>query len=784
MKAWMNAITCGIFFKSAVVAMTFNVAYAIDSVVIPKSSDQDDELEFDTLDISAKKSKNEDKPYVTGGAISTKEIKGNETQSLDSIVRSMPGTYTNTDQSQGTLQVNIRGMTGLGRVNTMIDGVSQTYFGTSGDNGAVHGQTTSTSAFGAAIDSSFLVGVDVQRGGFNGGSGANALMGSANFKTIGVEDVINPKHTYGGVSVGVLSRISYGTNGIGPAFMGALASSIQPHGENSKLGVLFAYSIKHTTQDYRIGGGGSIGNQNIDTDGDGMPDSIAPYNPKTLTQTPQGYLAKIEYEPNLYHKLIFSYRKYLNSLAGRNIDNNNYQINYTYKPDSEWIDIALLMAYNDGFQKYDENALLWGNSAAQNGLSAKNQALSFDLSNKLMLHYGDFTYIMKLGTNMLFNYYSNTLDASRMPGSDSMPFQPKGKQYIVSAYMDNTFTYKMLEFSTNLNVTNWSLIGHRGVCDEVNFHCFPKNAIDINKNGWYVNSYNILTLKLHDFFMPFVSYARTNRAPNVQEMFFSNNQGNSINPFLKPETADTYQIGFNAFRQNLFMQDDSFGFKLLYYHSSVQNYIYNDGFYVENSASRQSSQFIMFLNSTDLATFNGVELETQYDMPYFFTRIAYSWQTSKQPISETMLGGSEGFGYSRLSLLPQDYATIDLGVKLFLDGKLILGSIVKYTGKARRLYPDGEREEGDPNDWYPTPLTQELPRIPTIWDMYISYTPFEYCSVRFEIQNLLDENYLDALNAYNGTPNQSGVNVNGDSIYLFSNSARGRTYVISAQLKF
>lgn len=148
-----------------------------------------------------------------------------------------------------------------------------------------------------------------------------------------------------------------------------------------------------------------------------------------------------------------------------------------------------------------------------------------------------------------------------------------------------------------------------------------------------------------------------------------------------------------------------------------------------------------------------------------------------------MLGGSEGFGYSRLSLLPQDYATIDLGVKL-LDGKLILGSIVKYTGKARRLYPDGKREEGDPNDWYPTPLTQELPRIPTIWDMYISYTPFEYCSVRFEIQNLLDENYLDALNAYNGTPNQSGVNVSGDSIYLFSNSARGRTYVISAQLKF
>ena len=38
----------------------------------------------------------------------------------------MAGTYTQIDPLQGTISVNIRGMNGLGRVNTMVDGVTQT----------------------------------------------------------------------------------------------------------------------------------------------------------------------------------------------------------------------------------------------------------------------------------------------------------------------------------------------------------------------------------------------------------------------------------------------------------------------------------------------------------------------------------------------------------------------------------------------------------------------------------------------------------------------------------
>ncbi|NDJ28190.1 TonB-dependent receptor plug domain-containing protein, partial [Campylobacter sp. MIT 19-121] len=87
-------------------------------------------LEFDSLEISGSQLSNEEKVFTHAGAVSSREGINNSTQSLDDIIRETPGAYTQVDPSQGGVSVNIRGMTGLGRVNTMIDGVPQTFFGT------------------------------------------------------------------------------------------------------------------------------------------------------------------------------------------------------------------------------------------------------------------------------------------------------------------------------------------------------------------------------------------------------------------------------------------------------------------------------------------------------------------------------------------------------------------------------------------------------------------------------------------------------------------------------
>ncbi|WP_233120705.1 TonB-dependent receptor plug domain-containing protein [Histophilus somni] len=126
--------------------------------------------------------------FKKAGATSVRENISTSTQSIDDIIRTVPGAFTNLDKSSGTVSVNVRGQTGFGRVNTMVDGISQTFFATSGDNSEKSG---GTSQFGATIDPAFITSVDIQRGGVSGKGGVNGLIGSANFRTIGVDDVIS-----------------------------------------------------------------------------------------------------------------------------------------------------------------------------------------------------------------------------------------------------------------------------------------------------------------------------------------------------------------------------------------------------------------------------------------------------------------------------------------------------------------------------------------------------------------------------------------------------------------
>lgn len=211
-------------------------------------SEEKDEIDLDTLEVSAKKLKDDEKAYKKAGAVSSREGIGETTQSLDSVVRSMSGTYTNTDQSQGTIQVNIRSMTGLGRVNTMIDGVTQTYYGSSADQKSkYHTDGAGRQAFGAMIDPMFLVGVDVEKGTFSGGHGG--LMGSANFRTISVDDLVRSGN------FGAMLRAKIGTNGLNYHIMGSVGAT-HSFENGLKIGALVAYSAKEHDQKYKAGGGG------------------------------------------------------------------------------------------------------------------------------------------------------------------------------------------------------------------------------------------------------------------------------------------------------------------------------------------------------------------------------------------------------------------------------------------------------------------------------------------------------------------------------------------------
>lgn len=275
---------------------------------------------FSPLNVSAatESDRSEKEALEKPGAFSSRGENKN-LESVDSILRSMPGTYTQIDPGQGSVSVNIRGMSGFGRVNTMVDGITQNYYGSSPSD-AAHGGLP-TSQFGALIDPNFIVGVDVARGNATGSAGVNALAGSANFRTLGVDDVVFSDNPFG-----VRTKFSVGNNGIGRSGMIAVGGKTGAFGEGGSLGAMAAISGSSITSNYKNGSGFDSEEFNVD---------------KTYRQNPKSQLFKVDIKPDAFNSIELSARTYQNKITRRHIDSNDFYIKYHYAPFSELIDFNL-----------------------------------------------------------------------------------------------------------------------------------------------------------------------------------------------------------------------------------------------------------------------------------------------------------------------------------------------------------------------------------------------------------------------------------------------------------
>ena len=144
----------------------------------------------------------QDAPYATPVPVSTATRSDIETfgqLNTGDVLRSMPGTFTRESPNNSGIAVNIRGLEGSGRVNMMVDGVRQNFrFTTHEAQGLLY------------IDTALLAGIDIERGAVATTGGAGALVGSANFRTLGIDDMIRP-----GNSSGFISSTAWGSNNQG-----------------------------------------------------------------------------------------------------------------------------------------------------------------------------------------------------------------------------------------------------------------------------------------------------------------------------------------------------------------------------------------------------------------------------------------------------------------------------------------------------------------------------------------------------------------------------------------
>ncbi|HHF5606854.1 TPA: TonB-dependent receptor [Haemophilus influenzae] len=876
------------------------------------------------IDVVEKVISNDKKPFTEAKAKSTRENVFKETQTIDQVIRSIPGAFTQQDKGSGVVSVNIRGENGLGRVNTMVDGVTQTFYSTALDSG----QSGGSSQFGAAIDPNFIAGVDVNKSNFSGASGINALAGSANFRTLSVNDVITDDKPFGIILKGMT-----GSNATKSNFM-TTAAGRKWLDNGGYVGVVYGYSQREVSQDYRIGGGerlASLGQDILakekeayfrnagyvlDSAGQWTPDlsknhwscnhptpyladnryannsgtcprvytnqerinilkqlitenkdpskiaelqkdiketddsfernkeqySVAPIEPGSLQSRSRSHLLKFEYSDD-HHTLGAQIRTLDNKIGSRKIENRNYQVNYNFNNNS-YLDLNLMAAHNIGKTIYPKGGFFAGWQVADK-LITKNVANIVDINNS---HTFLLPKEIDLKTTLGFNYFTNEYSKNRFPEELSLFYndashdrgnysnlgrlkgaqgllpqrsvilQPSGKQKFKTVYFDTALSKGIYHLNYNVNFTHYAFNGE--------YVGYENGAEPILHKSGHKKAFNhsaTLSAELSDYFMPFFTYSRTHRMPNIQEMFFSQVSDAGVNTALKPEQSDTYQLGFNTYKKGLFTQDDVLGIKLVGYRSFIKNYIHNVyGVWWRNGtiptwAATNSFLFnIAHQNYQPIVKKSGAELELNYDMGRFFANLSYAYQRTNQPTNyadasprpnnaskEDIL--KQGYGLSRVSMLPKDYGRLELGTRWF-DKKLTLGMAARYYGKSKRAtieeeYINGshfEKNARGNRNYYAIKKTEEIKKQPIILDLHVSYEPIKDLIIKAEVQNLLDKRYVDPLDAGNDAASQRYYSSLNDSICsknpdsceggsdksVLYNFARGRTYILSLNYKF
>ncbi|WP_342135412.1 TonB-dependent receptor [Haemophilus influenzae] len=889
------------------------------------------------IDVVEKVISNDKKPFTEAKAKSTRENVFKETQTIDQVIRSIPGAFTQQDKGSGVVSVNIRGENGLGRVNTMVDGVTQTFYSTALDSG----QSGGSSQFGAAIDPNFIAGVDVNKSNFSGSSGINALAGSANFRTLGVNDVITDDKPFGIILKGMT-----GSNATKSNFM-TMAAGRKWLDNGGYVGVVYGYSQREVSQDYRIGGGERLASLGQDilakekeayfrnagyvlnSAGQWTPDlkkniwscnqtkpelaeridsvqckdytrfdprskdrkkileelnkgvnpenipelqgregdtfgvkatdksfednkeqySVAPIEPGSLQSRSRSHLLKFEYSDD-HHTLGAQIRTLDNKIGSRKIENRNYQVNYNFNNNS-YLDLNLMAAHNIGKTIYPKGGFFAGWQVADK-LITKNVANIVDINNS---HTFLLPKEIDLKTTLGFNYFTNEYSKNRFPeelslfyddashdqglysysqkgrysgSKGSLPqrsviLQPSGKQKFKTVYFDTALSKGIYHLNYSVNFTHYAFngeyVGYENTTKKINEPILHKSG---HKKAF--NHSATLSAELSDYFMPFFTYSRTHRMPNIQEMFFSQVSDVGVNTALKPEQSDTYQLGFNTYKKGLFTQDDVLGVKLVGYRSFIKNYIHNvygvwwrNGVVPDWAATNRFRFTIAHQNYKPIVKKSGAELELNYDMGRFFANLSYAYQRTNQPTNyadasprpnnaskEDIL--KQGYGLSRVSMLPKDYGRLELGTRWF-DQKLTLGLAARYYGKSKRAtieeeYINGSRYEKNvlgERTYYAVKKTEEIKKQPIILDLHVSYEPIKDLIIKAEVQNLLDKRYVDPLDAGNDAASQRYYSSLNDSICskqndicegggkdktVLYNFARGRTYILSLNYKF
>ena len=608
-----------------------------------------------------------------------------ERQDLNSLVRSMPGTYTLHSRSQPGISVNIRGLSGYGRVNTMIDGVTQTF-----RNNAGHGSGGPM----AFVDPNLLAGVDVQRGSVDGAEGANTLGGAANFRTFDIDDIVKPGHR-----TGLRATYRTGNNGYGNSRMFAAAARTLAEDSEGVYGLVGAVSSTRTGE-YKT----SSGQEN-------QFDSSK--------QSPRSGLLKFRLQPNDRHRLDLSGVQYRNEFYHNypwELRNETYRAKYAYTPYNEWLGLtanAYLNKTRLAYPPVEDSTYI--------GRKTHDDAHGFDLTNVSRFNVGPVDASWSNG----LRYYIDDFVADT---PEKRGANPEGKQRMESLFSTLELNYEIYALTLAMHRDAYEVSGYVPRCSILReCQSIGGGGLDITRREHAFNPRVGFAVKPYEWMQLYASWSRTSRAPRVQEMFFekvplyadaSDADGVGANPFLRQERSTNYEFGVNLNRSGLFGASDVGQLKLNRFISKIDGYITPQSFDIVDDDGEYAAK-ANWVNWPERVRMSGYELEGRYDAGFFYTSLSWTRATTKAPTTS-------GIELEDINSQPDRYWTLDVGTR-WLDERLVLGARGEYSGPAEESW-----------DWYETRKTKATGAI---WDLYGSYRVLDNLSLFFNVENVENKTY-------------------------------------------
>lgn len=717
----------------------------------------DGSLVLDTINVSGRGGpQSSDKPYETPGSVShvsREQLDRLPPASAGDMFIDTPGVISAGNHVGTSINPNIRGLQGMGRVATTVDGARQT---TSSYRGYIGNRDETY------IDPDLIGGVDISKGPSTG-VGVGGIGGTVNVRTLEAGDIIRD-----GQEFGVRLKGSVGTNAVterAPSFLssttvnmgtenrpsffngdsGSGSAAIAAIKENYEFVV--AYS-KHVQGNYFAGTNVPPG---ITFRPDGAAATTATANSLVkpgqevfnTSENTESFLAKGKVKWGDGQSLELGYLSY-NSHYGE-IDELSYQAamvsgilpygqfplsethvdtytaKYKYQPsDNPYVNMRANLWLSDlTSQRY---GLLPGPSGSA--------TVGGDVGNASVFTtpLGELTW--DNGLEFTREHATAEQFASSITGSEGWEtYGPSGVRL-----MTGTFSNASLKPIDWLTLSAGLRYDHYNSNGEGYLTKFP------DRSGGRVSPNAGVVITPIEGIQLYGQYKEGYRPPSLRESHWHYQGLLWNNPDLQPEIAKNYEGGLNVLRNDVFQSGDKLRLKLSYFDNHYDDYIVR---YQTGTGSTADHKYVWY--NIDGANFRGFEISGNYDAGAFFLEGAFTKYTKIEycetagscapPTSQFDLANSTGAlknDYAANYVPPNSSGSVTAGIRLF-DQKLTLGGRVQFSSaRSGSVWPPAN---GDTFTW---PSYR-------VYDLFGIYKVDDHSTVNFSIENLTDEYYFGAL---------------------------------------